>query len=211
MEIQSFQTSATRIKVNSHLPLQFTRVSTSEPITDSRGAPTVWTVSHTEAHRAPKPPQLELPQSGPWVLRDYTLPPCFRFTEPGFSGTGSRLPTCCWGFQGKGHTPHYQHLQEQEWQRTCRDLRAAAGPSPAAGMSSPISPSLLHEEGAKVLFLSSILWKRKHAENGHVIRSGGSASERQRQYQTPTCRTCRSHGFSMPAEGRLHMAYWSLS
>lgn len=59
------------------------------------------------------------------------------------------------GFRAKATPPHSRHLQEQEWQRTRTDSRAAAGPSPAAGMSSPTSPSLLREEGAKVPFLSS--------------------------------------------------------
>ena len=65
MEIQSFQTSATRIKANSHLPLQLTRVSTSEPITDSPGAPTVWTVGHKRHSEPQSHPGWSCPSQDP--------------------------------------------------------------------------------------------------------------------------------------------------
>lgn len=110
MEIQSFQTSATRIKVNSHLPLQLTRVSTSEPITDSPwGIRCVDSGSHRGTPSPKATPAGAAPVGTMDAVRLHTTS-LFQVHEPGFSGIGSEpcakrcTSSCCWGSQGKGHT-----------------------------------------------------------------------------------------------------------
>lgn len=135
MEIHSFQTLATGSRSSLICFSSSCPSPLPSPSQTHLGATVVRIAGHTEAHRARNPPHLELPQSGLW------MPPCFRVTEPRFSGTGSRQRAkCCTyhplrGFQGKGHAPTpasvYRNRSRKGHALTF-SLVAGAGPYPAA-------------------------------------------------------------------------------